>query len=766
MDENLVKFKDDFYKECNTINFFLKLLDEIHMQIKFFEYICEEDFKIVSERAENGLNYLKKFKKELKKLKDEPSNLFLIENQLIKFLYLYYSSFNTKYPHFESSIKKNISPIKENIESIKKNILNLSISKLKQIQKTKKRKDLNEYMEETLELMMITTFKSFFKFYQIILISAKQKNNLYQSIKVKTEEMFKSEEINVIINELSERSYALKYKINYIPLHFGNNIYKELLNDESNDIVELSKSYLDYTFVFNKCIQIRKKLIKELRIFFDVIQKKEKKQIERLKKVCGKITLQTKSLSYSSQGIINSWNLVFSSWNSIYTNFVNYMQFFEEIWNPKLIKIINECDEEYKTFEKRWEDYSEKITDLLKKYSKLSNTEENPEKLSEKKKAEEDLKNFLTIDCTNFLDNNISLLRENEIKRANDVKDLIDKIIFHTRNRFDQYLENTEQEYDNAASIELFEEVQNIFESQFDPCEIKDQENFLEKLKEKIKSIDFEDKLADSARLSLAEYYEHNDFDEGFEFTQGEIENPFGPMIKDNEESKYNFNGEKNLINSGIGKVLEEDISSIPLNEKNKDMINLNLNNYKTPNFKSLKSENENNINIKNDEENDITSDINIINNLNDKFNEQKEKKMNSFESKEENENDNKDNNELNEKDENLDNILNKDSKIEKKENEYLEAEKNKINEKDILKDKEMKYEKNNLDTEEIKIDNKNNDIKIKDKLSVYYGILGILGLFCLKSLYSTNNFFSVDSFLNLIILGIISFVFYKTQIL
>ena len=82
MDDNLVPFKDDFYKECNTINFFLKLLEEIQTQIEFYGHICEKDYKIIMERAENGLKYLKILKNNLKIYKDEPSNLFLIENQL------------------------------------------------------------------------------------------------------------------------------------------------------------------------------------------------------------------------------------------------------------------------------------------------------------------------------------------------------------------------------------------------------------------------------------------------------------------------------------------------------------------------------------------------------------------------------------------------------------------------------------------------------------------------------------------------------------
>ena len=166
--------------------------------------------------------------------------------------------------------------------------------------------------------------------------------------------------------------------------------------------MDLSKSYLNYTLVFIKCIQIRKKLIKELKIFFNVIQKREEEQISRYKRICGKITLLTKSLTYSSQGIINSWNLIFSSWNSIYTNLVNSLQFEVEIFNPKIIKIIDDCNEEYKTFEKRWEKYSSKIKELQNDYTKFSKSDSNPENISFKKIAEEKLKNYLSIDCTDF----------------------------------------------------------------------------------------------------------------------------------------------------------------------------------------------------------------------------------------------------------------------------------------------------------------------------------------------------------------------------
>ena len=772
MDENLIPFKDNFYKECNTINFFLNLLKEIQTQVEFFGYICEKDFKILATRAENGLKNIDVIKTNLKKYKNEPSNLFLIESELLKFLYIYYSSFKNIYQDYLNSFKSNFAPINANIETIRKNILNHSISMLKQTLETNNKTDLKKYMKETLELIMINTFKSLINFFQLILINSKKRNIIFQSIKAKTENNSKKEEIYIVINEMSERNYAKKHQINYEPLHFGNNAYKELFSDESNNIMDLSKSYLNYTLVFIKCIQIRKKLIKELKIFFNVIQKREEEQISRYKRICGKITLLTKSLTYSSQGIINSWNLIFSSWNSIYTNLVNSLQFEVEIFNPKIIKIIDDCNEEYKTFEKRWEKYSSKIKELQNDYTKFSKSDSNPENISFKKIAEEKLKNYLSIDCTDFLDNNIPILRENEIKRANDIKDLSEKIKSNIKNQFEQYLENSEKEYDNATSIEIFEEIQNIFEAQLEECEIKDPETFWDNVRENLEKIDFNDNLDDNARLSLAEYYEHMDFDEGFNLSQGETENPFGEVIKENEDEILSFNEQKNLDKFNIGKMKEEEISSIPQNEKNLDMINLNMNNINNNKTPSFHLDNENN-NIKNYDEIDLNSDIRIINNLNSKFNEKKIQRLNKFA-------DENGNIDINEEIENDSDSNNQKTNLikDKKENikEVGEENNNPIdknnNNKNDKIDNEPKIENKNIDNEP-KIENNNNEtenkkdepiINIQDNQTLYYGILGILGLFCLKSLFSTNSIFSADSFLNVIILGVISFVFYKTQ--
>ena len=132
MEEGLLPYKDAFYKECTIIDFFIKTLNEIKIQIEFYGYICEKDFQLFSHKAERIIKNIGVLKTNISSFKDEPSNLYLLENQCLKFLQIYYSTFQKLYPDCFNSVKTSIGPIAQNLENAKKNVLNHSISMLKQ----------------------------------------------------------------------------------------------------------------------------------------------------------------------------------------------------------------------------------------------------------------------------------------------------------------------------------------------------------------------------------------------------------------------------------------------------------------------------------------------------------------------------------------------------------------------------------------------------------------------------------------------------------
>ena len=838
MEEDLLPYKGDFYKECKIIDFFVKTLDEIKAQIEFYGYICEKEFKIFSNKAEKDLENLSNLKLNISKFKEEPSNLFLVENEIIKFLSIYYSTYKSLYPGCFKSIKSSVNSSARNLEKAKKNILANCITMLKQSLKTNNKTGLKKNIKDSMETVMIQAFKGLFNLHQLILIYSKKKNNLYLTIKNSIESNTNSEELNIVIDDVTERKYAQKYNINYEPIHFGNNLYKELLRDESTDVMELSNSYLNYTMVFIKCIQIRKKLIKEMRIFAEKLRKKNSDIIPELKKICEKITSKTKKFTHSSPGTINSWNLVFSSWNSFYMANTSYFQYFEDIFSSNLTKHIEECNEDYKSFEKNWENYAEKIKELREKYMKYNNKkhkkEENKEKIeeekNEKKKREEKLKNYLKNDCNDFLDIYIPSLRDNAIKRINEIKELSEKIKKQIKKNIDAYLENTENEYDNAASIDLFDEIQNMFEGQLESLEInEDMETYMESIKEEISKINFNDDLADNARMSLAEYYEHNDLDDGFDFSGGEIINPFGNKIIEEDNKEYNIN--KDIINGKIGTLKDEELSSIIDNKNNNinienDLDEINYLNNKMSSFREIKSKEKkrseinelnNNQNITNNEFNNVKGKLNAeeSNKINDeninKKNKKKiinpenfHKKSSLHDSKRKIDNLAGDtlcclrggNIDMNNDLESFNEQINDQNFDENKKDGYddLNIKKNITFEgniispiysnKDVIAQANINNEEKGIENitefnknlppfdKASKIKNDINDKNIKliqkihrqDNTTLNYAILSIIGLFCLKSLFSSNNFFSSDSFLNIVILGVIGFIMYKTQ--
>ena len=858
MEEKLLQYKDDFNKECKIIDFFVKTLNEIKIQIDFYGYLCEKDFKIFTQIAEKNLKKIHVLKTNLSVYKDEPSNLYLVGSEIIKVIQIYFSTYKKLYPDCLKSIKANINPITRNLENTKNNILDHSISMLEQALENGDKSELKKYLKETLELVMINTFKGLFNLYQLILIYSKKKNNLYQTIKTAIEEKTSSEEMEIVINDISEREYAQKYKVNYEPIHFGNNVYKSLLTDYPKDVLTLANSFLCYTSCFIKCIQMRKKMIKELRIFSEVLKKKNENFIPMIRKICEKITKITKTLTHSSPGTINSWNLVFSTWNTIYSSYLSYEQYNEEMCSIKLTRHFEECHEEYKKFEKKWEDYAEKIKELRSKYMKYnqpkSKKEESKEKSeeenNEKKKREDNLRNYLMGECSDFLDDKVATLRNSEIKRVNEVRDLLEKFKDNIKKNNDLYLEDTKNEYDNAASIDLFEQIQNIFEDQLYSLDINDTESYMDYLKEKISKINFNDNLAENARISLAEYYEYNDIDDGFDFSGDEMENPFGANVKDKEDisnNGFNFD-EKKIIDTEID--LKDEISSIPNKINNENSLNnINELNNEIQNKLGLKTPNFGTINNENNKKdlNDVDKE-NLNKNLNSEFNELPKQETNilNFNEKQEEymipkvqrrvshhdskrridnlagstlcclrggnidinneiDNVNVDPNDIVDNKPEVNEISTNNTPLIKKEENLNNPNENKNTEKldTNINTKEISFnaqkvankkneidktftfnnakntpsnnkidDKINNDQNSInlkKVDNNANNINIKnirnqDKQTLHYGILGILGLFCLKSLFSTNHIFSADSFLNVVILGLISFIFYKTQ--
>ena len=126
-------------------------------------------------KPEKNLKKLNVLKTNLSDYKDEPSNLYLFESEIIKVMQIYFSTYRKLYPDCLKSIKGSIKPIVNNLENTKKNILKNSISMLEQAFENNDKSELKKYLKDTLELVMINTFKGLFNLYQLILIYSTKK---------------------------------------------------------------------------------------------------------------------------------------------------------------------------------------------------------------------------------------------------------------------------------------------------------------------------------------------------------------------------------------------------------------------------------------------------------------------------------------------------------------------------------------------------------------------------------------------------------------
>jgi len=76
----------------------------------------------------------------------------------------------------------------------------------------------------------------------------------------------------------------------------------------------------------------------------------------------------------------------------------------------------------------------------------------------------------------------------------------------------EENLDNAKLELKNSALIDIYQEIKDIFNKQNDKLKIKDLDNYIELLKEKILKLDFgQDNLSQNVKLSLDNYFMNSD---------------------------------------------------------------------------------------------------------------------------------------------------------------------------------------------------------------------------------------------------------------
>ena len=435
INEELSPYEKEFHSECNKIKFFCLSLNEIKFQIEFLEKICGKELEIYEKLSCQILTILNSFRENIFIYNSEPSNLFKIITDLVTILGINFQFLRIGLIDCYKMFQNNIPQITRTLNLFSEDILKNSLNILKQSQiKSENKEKLNQYLNSKFESVVSNIFKGLVYIHQFFFLYSKAKNDFNMHIKKEIEdEGTNNEVLNVIINDFSERKFAKDLGIYYEPIHFGSYNNDILLKNESENVVSLCDSYLYYGQTFIKCIQIRKKLISLFKkLINDIVTQSPNNIIEKISHIKDKILRTKNNFKVLGIGTEKSWDLLIQSWNYLCSSLNTFMQFCDEVYKDEL-KENSERREEYKAFETEWGKYSKKIMDLRNKYTKYYTNEkkkqikDNPKEYKALLEKENQIKQLLNIQCYDFLNSNVPMIREKEKKRAAEIQDLCNR---------------------------------------------------------------------------------------------------------------------------------------------------------------------------------------------------------------------------------------------------------------------------------------------------------------------------------------------------
>ena len=680
INEEIAPYEKDFYSECNKIKFFCSSLKEIKFQIEFLEKICGKELEIYEKESNNLPILINAFNESIFTLNSEPSNLVSIITDLVSLIDTNFSFMRIGLIECYKIFETNIPQITKTIDVLINDILKKSITFLKESVQKSNKENLNKFLNQTFELVVINIFKGLVYINQFFVIYSKAKTDLNLGIKNTVEEKSNNKILDIIIDDFSERKLAKEnFGINYEPIHFGNHNYDIILGNDSENILSLCDSYFYYGHIFLKCIKIRKKLILQFKkLIKDIVNQSPNNIIEKISHIKDKIQKTKEGFRILGIGTEKSWELLITSWTNLYNTFNNFYQFYQEIGIDDLKENSIGKKEDYKTFENEWGKLSKKIIELKNKYvkdyppEKKREIKKNPKEYKDFIEKEKQIKNFLNGECYDFLNANVPIIRENEKKKAMEIQEICYRFKKIMKKSNEENLDNSKLELKNSALIDIYQEIKDIFNKQNDKLKIKDLDNYIEQLKEKILKLDFgHDNLSQNVKLSLDNYFMNSDemnnslinksysdnsidslkefqFDNEVNKKIDEIDNNENFVINNNNNGNNNtkiinndlssFNSINfNNINSGslfkmkspskdinfINQINKDNLPNLNLNISLENKIKSNLKNINDHSFpfikdtdsialeKNINKKNENNIQIS--KENDLEENVNEI---------------------------------------------------------------------------------------------------------------------------------------------------------
>ena len=347
-----------------------------------------------------------------------------------------------------------------------------------------KKEKFNLLMKDNFEIVVMNSFKYLAILHQIFYLYSKNKYDLLEcQLDLFKKLNFDINNLTVNINDYAEKKYG-ELKDKNFELIDNINLNDNIYDNNPNQQILISNSFLNYVDCFIECLRSRKKIVK----FFNYLIKNyilyEEDKLKNLKKNYIKIIDYINSLEYIGNGTKKSWKNIFNN-----NNMTDEIIVQKNLLNYELNNFIVNCRNDQMNFKNKWKKYENKIKKYKENIEKftINNKNDIKKSLSNDKMKILLEKNLKLLKKTfDFIKINIPIIREKDINRCNKLIEIFANSSKNNINSVEKFIEISCNEIENSTNLDIFEEISEIFKKYFYKFKITNYENFMEKIKMKI----------------------------------------------------------------------------------------------------------------------------------------------------------------------------------------------------------------------------------------------------------------------------------------
>ena len=462
-----------------------KSTNELYNKINSMNIDIIKDIeKTKNESNKTNFLLMNECQKLIQKIKTQENEFYKIKNSM--------DNAQINQNKIKNKVKKtyNVTEIKKADLILAEQIRKMEEIKIPMEENKKKLKEfrntLNSSIKESFEKVLFIYFKHLANLHQYFFLLSSNKLELITDMKKKVvTSLLQLSNLSFDLNDYTEKKFGELIGIKFDGIIMFDS--EELLNKSSSKLlIKISYDIINYIQVFMICLRYRKKIMK---IFYEAIKgimKFEENYKKNFDNSYKNLINQLNSIKNISDEISRNWKRLFNSTKTKENNYFKTILL-------EIDKYINSARNEYNKFKNNWNEYENKIKekqkdiiDFLKEKNNIKLDKLDIKEINEKNNIKDDKLREVIKSSINFINNNVYELRERDKKEMGKLSLIFEKLLQKFRNGLNKEIDITEEEISNSANLDIFEECKIIILKYFNNFNIKNYDNFLEKMKVKL----------------------------------------------------------------------------------------------------------------------------------------------------------------------------------------------------------------------------------------------------------------------------------------